>query len=185
MQSVVSVGDLKPFGLRFNSAFVDNEQRDPPRVQKNRKQGNETAEKKQPTPRTGGRKTTNTTTAQASSDNTAPAARFNAPTTTAQECSDNTAPAYSDNTALSSVSGPFPAPASTARTSGSSLFPSPAISDNTPPAQRFHSHSSPIVPVCCLSFNSFTVHGFEVVESRNPSSHGPGPLQLSSLGVMF
>ena len=75
MQSVVSVGDLKPFGLRFNSAFVDNEQRDPPRVQKNRKQGNETAEKKQPTPRTGGRKTTNTMMTQASSDNTAPAAR--------------------------------------------------------------------------------------------------------------
>ena len=34
MRNEVLVGFSKPFGLRFNSTFVENEQRDPPRVQK-------------------------------------------------------------------------------------------------------------------------------------------------------
>ena len=119
MRSVVSVGFSKPFGLRFNSAFVENEQRDPPRVQKElgtgkRDGGQEAAYAEHRR----GKTTTNTTTAQASSDNTAQAMRSPHAARTVR----------------------FPAPTNTARTSGSSRFPSPAISDNTSLASRFHTH---------------------------------------------
>ena len=107
MQSVVFESFSKPFSLRFNSAFIENELRDRPRVQKELKTG-----------KRDGRQG--------------------------------------------------------AANAASSAVPATTMTEWTKP--RRSSVISPFIPVSCFSFNSSTVHGFEVVDSRNTSSNGLGPL---------